>query len=261
MATGTLDRPALCTTNRELVRILGTGLFAKGDPHPVRLRGSAFPARRTPRCALLVKVSPVSTTSAPVRSAQNPAELAARFERDALPLLDQLYGAAMRMTRNPVDAEDLVQETYAKAFSSFASYKEGTNLKAWLYRIMTNTYINTYRKKQRQPYHSPAEELTDAQVAEVANHHATGLRSAEVEALDNLPDETVKHAFNELPEDRRMVVYYADVEGLAYKEISEIMDTPIGTVMSRLHRGRKQLRELLRDVALAAGIGGDGRDV
>ncbi len=261
MAIGILDSPILCRPNQESVRILDTVLLAKSDPYPLRLRGSALPARRPSCRALLVKVNPVSTASAPVRSAQNPTELAARFERDALPLLDQLYGAAMRMTRNPADAEDLVQETYAKAFSSFASYKEGTNLKAWLYRIMTNTYINTYRKKQRQPYHSPAEEMTDAQVAEVANHHATGLRSAEVEALDNLPDETIKHALNELSEDRRMVVYYADVEGLPYKEISEIMDTPIGTVMSRLHRGRKQLRESLRDVALAAGIGGEGGEL
>lgn len=260
MATDILDNPGTCTQHRDSEGILDGALLAKSDLQLLRLRGSALPARRDPCRALLVKVNPVSTVSAPVRSAQNPAELAARFERDALPLVDQLYGAAMRMTRNPADAEDLVQETYTKAFSSFASYKEGTNLKAWLYRIMTNTYINTYRKKQRQPYHSPAEEMTDAQVAEVANHHATGLRSAEVEALDNLPNETIKRALNELPEDRRMVVYYADVEGLPYKEISEIMDTPIGTVMSRLHRGRKQLRESLRDVALAAGIGREGED-
>ncbi len=197
----------------------------------------------------------VTSSSAPVRSAESPAELAARFERDALPMLDQLYGAALGMTRNPTDAEDLVQETFAKAFSSFASYKPGTNLKAWLYRIMTNTYINAYRKKQRRPHHSPAEEMTDAQVAEVANHHATGLRSAEVEALEMLPNATIQAALQGLPEDRRTVVYYADVEGMPYKEIAEIMDTPIGTVMSRLHRGRKQLREDLAELAAQRGIG------
>lgn len=197
----------------------------------------------------------VSSSSAPVRSAQSRAELAARFERDALPLLDQLYGAALGMTRNPTDAEDLVQETFTKAFTSFASYKEGTNLKAWLYRIMTNTYINAYRKKQRRPHQSPTEEMTDAQVAEVANHHATGLRSAEVEALELLPNADIQKALNDLPEDRRMVIYYADVEGIPYKEIAKIMDTPIGTVMSRLHRGRKQLREELREVAQQRGIG------
>lgn len=227
---------------------------AKSTLQPVLLRGSVVSARRILRRPMLVKVNPVSTASAPIRSAQSPAALAARFERDALPLLDQLYGAAIGMTRNPTDAEDLVQETYVKAFSSFASYQEGTNLKAWLYRIMTNTYINAYRKKQREPRHTPAEDMTDAQVAEVASHHATGLRSAEVEALENLPNTSIRQALAELPEDRRMVVYYADVEGLPYKEISEIMDTPIGTVMSRLHRGRKQLRESLRDVAQAAGI-------
>ncbi|MFY9190035.1 MAG: sigma-70 family RNA polymerase sigma factor [Lawsonella sp.] len=197
----------------------------------------------------------VTSSSAPVRSAESPAELAARFERDALPMLDQLYGAALGMTRNPTDAEDLVQETFAKAFSSFASYKPGTNLKAWLYRIMTNTYINAYRKKQRRPHHSPAEEMTDAQVAEVANHHATGLRSAEVEALEMLPNATIQAALQGLPEDRRTVVYYADVESMPYKEIAEIMDTPIGTVMSRLHRGRKQLREDLAELAAQRGIG------
>jgi RNA polymerase sigma-70 factor (ECF subfamily) len=177
-----------------------------------------------------------------------------RFERDALPLLDQLYGAALRMTRNPADAEDLVQETYAKAFSAFGSFKAGTNLKAWLYRIMTNTYINGYRKKQRQPAQYPTDEITDWQLAATAEHTSTGLRSAEIEALDALPDDDIKNALQQLPEEFRMAVYYADVEGLPYKEIAEIMDTPIGTVMSRLHRGRKQLRGLLADVAAERGF-------
>jgi RNA polymerase sigma-70 factor (ECF subfamily) len=213
----------------------------------------------TPRVSSGSGVRPVDTTGGPVAEEtaeqhETAEQRRARFERDALPFLDQLYAAAMRMTRNPADAEDLVQETFLKAYSAFGTFRAGTNLKAWLYRILTNTYINGYRKRQRQPLQAPTDEITDWQIAQAGEHTSRGLPSAEMEALDRLPDNAVKDALQQLPEDFRMAVYLADVEGFAYKEIAEIMGTPIGTVMSRLHRGRRGLQRLLGDYARERGL-------
>jgi RNA polymerase sigma-70 factor (ECF subfamily) len=176
------------------------------------------------------------------------------FEEQAMPFIDQLYGAAMRMTRNPSDAQDLVQETFVKAFSAFKQFEQGTNLKAWLYRILTNTFINTYRKKQREPYQGTIDDLEDWQLGGAESTTASSSRSAEAEAIDHLPDSAVKDALQAIPEDFRLAVYFADVEGFSYQEIAEIMKTPIGTVMSRLHRGRRMLRDLLAGYAAERGL-------
>jgi RNA polymerase sigma-70 factor (ECF subfamily) len=185
---------------------------------------------------------------------ETPEERLERFEREALPLLDGLYAAALRLTRNPDDASDLVQETVERAYKAFHQYKPGTNLKAWMYRIQTNNYINGYRKKQREPLQSSADDVEDWQMAQAESHTSTGLRSAEAEALDQLPDGDIKEAMASIPEDFRLAVYYADVEGFAYKEIADIMGTPVGTVMSRLHRGRRLLREQLTEYARERGF-------
>lgn len=183
------------------------------------------------------------------------AELRSLFEDQALPFMDQLYGAAMRMTRNPADASDLVQETFVKAYAAFRQFRQGTNLKAWLYRILTNTFINTYRKNQRNPYQGTIDELEDWQLGGAESvTQSVSARSAEADAIDHLPSSAVKDALQSIPEDFRMAVYFADVEGFSYQEIADIMKTPVGTVMSRLHRGRRLLRGLLADHARETGI-------
>lgn len=176
-----------------------------------------------------------------------------RFERDALPLLDTLYRAARRYTGNTADAEDLVQETMMKAYAAFHRFEDGTNIRAWLLRILTNTWIKSYRKAQCRPAEVLADDITDAQLSAHAGHSSTGLPSAELAALASLGDDEVRQALEQLSDDQRLVVYYADVEELRYKEIALILGVPVGTVMSRLHRGRRTLRHLLVDVATRRG--------
>jgi RNA polymerase sigma-70 factor (ECF subfamily) len=180
----------------------------------------------------------------------------ASFAELAMPYMSALYSAALRMTRNPSDAEDLVQETYLRAYRGFSGFKEGTNLKAWLYKILTNTYINSYRAKKRRPEQVELDDVEDFYLyRRLGGLEAVDAdRSPEAEVLDSIPDEAVKRALEDLPEQFRMAVLLADVEGFSYKEIAEIMDVPIGTVMSRLHRGRKQLQKRLWDLAEERGL-------
>lgn len=171
------------------------------------------------------------------------AELAARFEREVMPLMDTLLGGAMRMTLQRADAEDLVQETMMRAFVGFRTFQRGTNLKGWLFRIQANAHISGHRKRMRRPAEVPIDTVGDRQLLDGA---PGALRSAEFEVLETLPDAAIVRALDALPIEHRMAVYFADVEGLSYKQISAIMGTPVGTVTSRLHRGRSQLRVLLR---------------
>ena len=239
MTTVTLDR---------------TGIRARPTARPSRSRRAA-PHRPVQARSL---DSRVMTDTTPNEARQKDAdELAERrrlFQEQALPFMDQLYGAAMRMTRNPADAADLVQETFVKAFAAFAQFEQGTNLKAWLYRILTNTFINVYRKKQRDPYQGTIDEMEDWQLGGAESATSSSSRSAEAEAIDRMPASAVKDALQAIPEDFRLAVYFADVEGFAYQEIADIMKTPVGTVMSRLHRGRRLLRELLADYARERGM-------
>ena len=180
----------------------------------------------------------------------------ATFAEQAMPLMSSLYGGALRMTRNPADAEDLLQETYLRAYRGFGGYTDGTNLKAWLYRILTNTYINQYRAKQRRFDESPLDESEDLYLyRRLGGLEAVNAgRSAEDELMDWFTDTEVKDALESLPEQFRMAVLLADVEGFSYKEIAEILDIPIGTVMSRLHRGRKALQKELYEFAASRGL-------
>ena len=198
-------------------------------------------------------VSPEPEVDLATETAQ---ERRARFEALAMPLIDQLYSAALRTTRNPADAEDLVQETYAKAYAAFHQFKPGTNLKAWMYRILTNTYINSYRAKQRRPEETDLDDVEDLYLyRRLGGLEAANLgRSAEDELMDTFSEAEVKQAIEDLPENFRMAVLLADVEGFSYKEIAEILDIPIGTVMSRLHRGRKALQKALFGYAVSHGL-------
>ena len=190
-----------------------------------------------------------SSTATPEFETIRDEGLSARFERDAIPLLDGFYPQAMKMTRNRTEAEDLLQETAAKAFAGFHGFRDGTNLGGWLYRILVNTHISAYRKQQRRPVQWLTDEITDGQLLAEARHSSTGLRSAEDDVLDQLGDNDVRKAMQQLPEKLRTAVYYADIEGRRFKEIAELTGAPIGTVMSRLHRGRHRLRALLAEVA------------
>ena len=180
----------------------------------------------------------------------------AQFSELAMEYMGSLYSAALRMTRNPSDAEDLVQETYLKAYRAFGSFKEGTNLKAWLYRILTNTFINSYRARKRRPEQTDIDDVEDLYLYRRLGglEAASAGRSAEEEVLDHFTEGEVKAAVEALPEQFRMAVLLADVEGFSYKEIADILDIPIGTVMSRLHRGRKALQKTLHEFGMRRGL-------
>ncbi len=180
----------------------------------------------------------------------------ARYLRDVLPLQDQLLRVARRYTGNRADAEDLVQETMTKAYAGFHRFADGTNVRAWLFRIMTNAWVSSFRKAQRRPDELLADDITDTQWAAVSQRTSLGMRSAEHVVLESMGDNHVRDALQALPEGQRLAVYYADVEGFRYKEIASIMNLPLGTVMSRVHRGRRNLRDQLADVAETYGYSG-----
>lgn len=217
-------------------------------------------ARRTTLDSPAMTSEQADASSAAASSTESSGDAARRddFAEQAMQYADQLYAAAMRMTRNPADAADLVQETLLKAYAAYGSFKQGTNLRAWLYRIQTNTYINTYRKQQRRPFEAPLDDLEEWQVGDAESFTSTSSRSAEAEAIHRMPAGIVKDALQQVPVDFRMAVYWVDVEGLSYAETAEVMETPVGTVMSRLHRGRKLLRGLLADYAAEQGIAVQG---
>jgi RNA polymerase sigma-70 factor, ECF subfamily len=186
----------------------------------------------------------------------------ANFEQDAMQYARQLYSAAMRMTRNPSDAEDLVQETFLKAYRAYHTFEEGTNLKAWLYRILTNTYINKYRKDSRRPSEVDLGSVEDLYLYRNigSEESAEAARTTEDRVLDGLVESDIKKAVEDLPENFRLPVLLADLEGFSYKEISDILDIPIGTVMSRLHRGRKAMQKSLWEYAVKRGLVPEGAE-
>ena len=249
-----LDRPVVLDRPVQVcLPLTGQGVRRRSDVSLGTMTTSKdnAAARAEPETAESVSTEPETTE--PV------VDVRTLFEAQAIPFMDQLYAAGLRMTRNPSDAADLVQETFVKAFAAFAQFRQGTNLKAWLYRILTNTFINNYRKKQRDPYQGTIDELEDWQLGGAQSvTQGRSARSAEAEAIDHLPDSAVKNALQAIPEDFRMAVYFADVEGFSYQEIADIMKTPVGTVMSRLHRGRRMLRDLLSEYAIERGINTSG---
>ena len=185
------------------------------------------------------------------------------FAEDAMQFMDQLYSTALRMTRNPADAEDLVQETFLKGYRAYERFEAGTNLRAWLFRILTNTYINSYRKKQRRPDETELDEVEELFLYRRLAGRESGDfgRSAEDELFSHITSDAVKDAIEGLPEQYRMAVLLADVEGFSYQEIADILDVPIGTVMSRIHRGRKKLEKHLYEYARAHGFAADDEDM
>jgi RNA polymerase sigma-70 factor, ECF subfamily len=217
--------------------------------------GSAQPSSTSARFTIM----PLPLPNSDLRESTTPTPdgIAARFERDAVPLLDQLYRAARRYTRTHADAEDLVQETMARAYVGFPGFKDG-NIRAWLFKIMNNTWISTYRTAQRRPAEWLSGDVSESLISAGVQHSSAGLLSAEAEALELMGDDEVRQALHKLPKPQQMAVYYADVEGFRYKEIAEILDTPLGSVMSRVHRGRQNMRKLLTDYAIDHGyIRGD----